>query len=75
MAEWVTDLAIRSIPWSTALVTVDREKNTTAEAPIISSWADSSLLSPKRSCRMGDAKTPMPTAQGMAMSMLNLMVI
>ena len=36
MAEWVTDLRIRSMPWSTALVTVDREKKITAGAPMVS---------------------------------------
>ena len=74
MAEWVTDLRIRSIPWSTALVTVDREKKITAGAPRVSRFLARAELSPKMSRIMGPARTPMPTEQGMAISMLNFTV-
>ena len=75
MAEWVTDFRIWSIPCSTAFVTVDREKKITAEAPSIRSRAVMALPSPNTSCITGEARKNMPAAQGMAMSMLNLMVM
>ena len=67
MAEWVTDLLIWSIPCRTALVTVDREKKITAEAPSIRSWAVMALPSPKTRRIRGEARTNIPTAQGLAL--------
>ncbi len=42
-------------------------------APICIILAGSSLLSPNKSCKIGDASTPIPTAQGMAITIIKRM--
>ena len=70
MIAFLRGTCIRLIPCSTPLVTVEREKNTTAADPyiIILIRAELSFLLNKR-LQIGPARTVRPTVAGIAMSM------
>ena len=69
-------LRIRSIPWSTELVTVDREKeHHRRRAQHQQVPGHLTLPSPNTSRITGEARANIATAQGMAISILNFMVI